>query len=74
MQNHGSYDSAYENFDQKIKLTSTEEYYPAANRYLSLIYESDQAFKELVEYFSNVDEPTIICMFGDHQPISKRNL
>lgn len=68
MQNHGSYDSAYENFDQKIKLTSTEEYYPAANRYLSLIYESDQAFKELVEYFSNVDEPTIICMFGDHQP------
>ena len=68
MQNHGSYDSAYENFDQKIKLTSTDEYYPAANRYLSLIYESDQAFKELVEYFSNVDEPTIICMFGDHQP------
>lgn len=68
MQNHGSYDSAYENFKQQIKLTSTDEYYPAANRYLSLIYESDQAFKELVEYFSKVKEPTIICMFGDHQP------
>lgn len=45
-----------------------DEYYPAANRYLSLMYESDQAFKHLVEYFSKVKEPTIICMFGDHQP------
>lgn len=68
MQNHGSYDSSYTNFDQQIKLTSTDEYYPAANRYLSLIYESDQAFKNLVEYFSKVKEPTIILMFGDHQP------
>ncbi len=68
MQNHGSYDSSYTNFDQQIKLTSADEYYPAANRYLSLIYESDQAFKNLVEYFSKVKEPTIILMFGDHQP------
>ena len=68
MQNHGSYNSSYTNFNQQIRLTSEDEYYPAANRYLSLMYESDQAFKELVEYFSNVKEPTIICMFGDHQP------
>ena len=68
MQNHGSYNSGYTNFNQQIRLTSMDEYYPAANRYLSLMYESDQAFKHLVEYFSKVKEPTIICMFGDHQP------
>lgn len=68
MQNHGGYNSGYTNFKEKIRLTSTEEYYPLANRYLSLIYESDQAFKDLVTYFSKVKEPTIICMFGDHQP------
>ena len=36
-------------------------------RYLSCIKESDQAFKELIEYFSE-QENTIILMFGDHQP------
>ena len=35
---------------------------------MSLVKASDDAFKGLVEYFSNVDEPTVICMFGDHQP------
>lgn len=68
MQNHGGYDAAYNNFQQQIKLTSTEEFYPKANRFLSLIYEADQAFAELVDYFSQVSEPTIILMFGDHQP------
>ena len=42
--------------------------YPKANRYLSLVKRSDEAFQELVDYFSNVSEPTIICMFGDHLP------
>lgn len=30
--------------------------------------ESDRAYEELVEYFSAVDEKTVILMFGDHQP------
>ena len=42
--------------------------YPKANRYLSLVKRSDEAFQELVDYFSNVSEPTILCMFGDHLP------
>ncbi|MEI3280165.1 MAG: sulfatase-like hydrolase/transferase [Eubacterium ramulus] len=42
--------------------------YPKANRYLSLVKRSDDAFRELTEYFSQVTEPTIICMFGDHLP------
>ena len=29
---------------------------------------TDEAFRQLTEYFSKVKEPTIIVMFGDHQP------
>lgn len=36
--------------------------------YLNLIRLSDQAFEKLVTYFEQVEEETIICMFGDHQP------
>ena len=30
------------------------------------VYEADQALGELVDYFSDVDEPTIIVFWGDH--------
>lgn len=68
MQNHGGYDVAYSNFDQQIYVTNMSQTYPEADRYLSLIKKTDTAFKQLVEYFSKVKEPTIICMYGDHQP------
>lgn len=68
MQNHGGYTKSASNFDECIGITSSDVYYNKASKYLSLVKASDDAFKELVEYFSNVDEPTIICMFGDHQP------
>lgn len=68
MQNHGGYTQEASNFDECIEITSSETYYNKASKYLSLVKASDDAFKGLVEYFSNVKEPTIICMFGDHQP------
>lgn len=68
MQNHGGYAASYTNFLQKIYVTNMQGTYPQANRYLSLVKESDTAFQHLVEYFSQVEEPTIICMFGDHLP------
>ncbi len=68
MQNHGGYTKSALNFDECIQITSTDKYYTKASKYLSLVKASDDAFKELIEYFSNVSEPTIICMFGDHQP------
>lgn len=68
MQNHGGYGVSYRNFEQDIHITNLSGFYPQAERYLSLVKESDAAFESLVEYFSNVDEPTIICMFGDHFP------
>lgn len=72
MQNHGGYADKYENFDEKIYLVDDNgepiTKYPQTNQYLSLIYETDKATEQLINYFSNQDEPTIICVFGDHQP------
>lgn len=36
--------------------------------YLSMAHETDKAFKNLVDYFKKIDEPTVIAFFGDHQP------
>ena len=67
MQNHGGFDKLYDNFPHDIKITDSHESVQA-EQYLSLIRKTDQAFEGLVEYFSKVEEPTIIVMFGDHQP------
>lgn len=67
MQNHNPYsDKGYE-FNEPVKVTS----FAAGNQpeqYLSLMKMSDDALKQLVTYFKNVDEPVIILLFGDHQP------
>lgn len=68
MQNHGGYTPSAVNFDESIYATSSTQNYNKANKYLSLVKASDNAFKELIEYFKKVKEPTVICMFGDHQP------
>ncbi len=66
MQNHGSYSDTYDNFipDIAVEGTSSE----SLSAYLSLIAKTDQALEELITYFKNVSEPTMIVFFGDHQP------
>ena len=66
MQNHSSYDRKWGNLSDDI--STIKDYGDDVNIYLNLVKASDDAFKKLVEYFSNVDEPTMIIMFGDHQP------
>ena len=68
MQNHGGYTTSCVNFNECIYATSVSRDYTKANKYLSLVKASDDAFRELIDYFTKVKEPTIICMFGDHQP------
>ena len=69
MQNHGGYTTPYANFDQEVWLAGNMEgKYPEADMYLSLVKKSDEAFEWLVDYFSRCDQPTMIVMFGDHQP------
>lgn len=67
IQNHGGYLIADKNFKEEIKIKD-EKATDTANRYLSLIHESDRAFEKIVNYFKNQEEPTIVVMFGDHQP------
>ena len=67
MQNHSPYDSS--EFENTIFLKDFDiEKYKEINQYLSIIKLSDEAFEYLVNYFSKVEEKTIILMFGDHQP------
>ncbi|KIR02238.1 hypothetical protein P261_01052 [Lachnospiraceae bacterium TWA4] len=67
MQNHGGYSEIFDNFPISVTLNDIKNR-PATENYLSLVKESDRAFKELVDYFRNAHEDTIILMFGDHQP------
>lgn len=66
MQNHGGYTQEYDNFEENYFKTGRS--YADANQYLSLIRESDDALKEFITYFEQVDEPVEIVFFGDHQP------
>ena len=65
MQNHAPYDDL-----SSVPSEITFEDYndPAAQEYLNLIYQSDKARGELIDYFRNKDEEVIIVMFGDHYP------
>ena len=69
MQNHSGYNQAWTNLDKTVWLTGDlEGKYSTVDQYLSLIRESDEALAGLIEYFESYDEPTMIVMFGDHQP------
>ena len=67
MQNHGGYKDLYENFTHDVWQVGGE-FYTDASQYLSLIHQTDKAVENLVTYFSQVDEPVEIIMFGDHYP------
>jgi len=69
MQNHGGYSPNWSGLDKTVWLTGDlKDQYEGVDMYLSLARESDSAFASLVEYFQNCEEPTVIVMFGDHQP------
>lgn len=66
MQNHGDFAIDDYDFEKEISVEGNDNV-PKVVGYLSLIRESDRAFEELIQYFSKVEEPTIVVMFGDHQ-------
>lgn len=68
MQNHSGYDTDFDNLPKDIKITEEQYQDDQAERYLNLIHLSDQALQMLVEYFEQVDDPTVIVFFGDHEP------
>ncbi len=67
MQNHSPYTTA--NFDSAVTVQNYSGSDKAkAEQYLTLLKYSDDALRQLVEYFSNSDEKTMIVFWGDHQP------
>lgn len=74
MQNHSGYTpkETDNGFKEEVMLTDAPLQtgdVVAAERYLTLIKYSDLAFSGLIDYFEkNVTEPTVIVMFGDHEP------
>ncbi len=68
MQNHGGYLGTHGLVDESIQVTKPENANDQLTQYLNLIKLSDSAFENLIKYFSKVKEPTLIVMFGDHQP------
>lgn len=66
MQNHGGYITD-ESFEKEVYLTDYPEL-EQASVYLTLMKYTDEALEMLISYFEKVEEPTMIVMFGDHQP------
>ena len=68
MQNHGGCTADHSRAGERVKAVDEKLDIPQLTEYLSLIRESDEAFRNLVSYFEKTDRKTVILMFGDHQP------
>ena len=66
IQNHGGY--TVPDYPAQVTVADAPGEYPMAEQYLTLAGKTDAAFRALVEYLRVFDEPTIVIMFGDHQP------
>jgi phosphoglycerol transferase MdoB-like AlkP superfamily enzyme len=66
MQNHGSYKN--EKYESTVSIVDHEGEFPQAEQYLSLLRESDNALRRLIDYFRAQDDEIIVLFFGDHQP------
>lgn len=72
MQNHSGYKGEVQNNFAPLVTVTDGKVSTGLSEYLSLVRISDLAFGDLVEYFKEADEPTVILMFGDHQPGRRR--
>ena len=69
MQNHSGYSQGWNNLERTIDLPDQlKNADSSAIQYLALARASDDALKQLIEYYSQVEEPTMVVLFGDHQP------
>lgn len=69
MQNHSGFSQGWNHLSAavvpgKAAMDADE----TSKQYLSLVRCSDEALQQLIEYYEQVEEPTLIVFFGDHQP------
>jgi hypothetical protein len=68
IQNHSDYKISNGVVKTSLTISDDSVREEEAEQYLNLIKLTDDALQGLIEYFQNVDEPTVIVLFGDHQP------
>ena len=68
IQNHGNYALKSGIVEDKIHVTDPEFNSLLLTQYLNLVKISDDALSEIVNYFQSVKEPTVLLIYGDHQP------
>lgn len=69
MQNHGSYKADQYSPEHRIKISSNSlsaDMLGKLTSYATGIRDADAALGKLIDYFDNIDDPTIIVFFGDH--------
>ena len=72
MQNHSGYAQGWNNLEKSIQVDAAQkETDPNSEQFFALMRESDKALEQLITYYSQVEEPTLIVLFGDHQPALK---
>lgn len=68
IQNHGDWQMNKSELDIVHAQGDFGKYDEQIDEYLSCIYLSDQAFKELTNQLKKIDRRVIVCMVGDHGP------
>ena len=68
MQNHAGYERWLDVEKAESVAENGSDLYVDTQIYLSLIKASDEEVQQLVETYQNIEEPTMIIFFGDHQP------
>lgn len=69
MQNHMPYSDTYTANNITVSQPNlSDTQLNSLTSYVNSIKDSDKALKKLIDYFSQVDEPTVIVMYGDHLP------
>ena len=69
MQNHSGYAQGWHNLPQSITLPENlDDPDSKTQQYFCLMKVSDTALAKLITHYEQVEEPTLIVFFGDHQP------
>ncbi len=75
MQNHGGY--LWQRYSGYDVIVDNEKLSPedltGLRDYTQGVFDADLMLGKLIEYFEKVEEPTIICMYGDHMPLLGTN-
>ncbi|HEM3725884.1 TPA: LTA synthase family protein [Streptococcus suis] len=68
MQGHGGYLSNENTYPREVSINGSTSNYLAETEFLTSMKHTDEAFAGLISFFSTYKEPTVIVMYGDHQP------